>query len=118
MSKRQQEKISHEPRPKRPETDEQSGSTGRDVGPATNNPGVDGKPGTGANAGQGNYGQSGYGQGGYAKGGGGVRPQFQKDVSGRDAARPGSSNRGSGNREPDVDGERDTPHPVDGDRKR
>jgi hypothetical protein len=117
MSKRHQEKISHEPQPKRPEPNEQSGSTGRDAGPATNNPGVDGKPGTGANAGQGNYGQSGYGHGGYSKGGG-AQPEYQKDVSGRDDESGRTSNRGSGNREPDVETEQDPAQPVDGDRKK
>lgn len=55
-------------KPVRPDPNEQSGSTGRDPGPPSDNPGEDGKPGTGANTGQGNYGQSGYGQNGYGKG--------------------------------------------------
>lgn len=117
MSKQHPEKVSHETQPKRPEPHEQSGSTGRDTGPAANNPGVDGRPGTGANTGQGNYGQSGYGRGEYAKGGG-AKPQYQKDVSGRNDERGTTSNAGSGNREPDVEGEKDAPQPVDGDRKR
>src|SRR5687768_4120789 len=81
--------------PARPEPGEQSGSTGRDTGPPSNNPGVDGKPGTGANTGQGNYGQSGYGQGGFGKGGNDA-PNYQKDVPGREDPRSHKSNRGSG----------------------
>jgi hypothetical protein len=79
-----------------PDANEQSGSTGRNPGPPLDNPGVDGKPGSGANTGQGNYGQSGYGKGGYQKGGP-EAPSYQKDVPGR--LDPGSrrSNRGSGN---------------------
>jgi hypothetical protein len=81
--------------PARPDPDEQSGSTGRDPGPSSDNPGVDGKPGTGANTGQGNYGQSGYGQGGYRKGGDSA-PTYQKGVPGRDDARSRTSNIESG----------------------
>jgi hypothetical protein len=88
-----------EKEPPRPAPGEQSGSAGRDPGPPTNNPGVDGKPGSGANTGQGNYGQSGYGQGGYRKGGD-ANPAYQKSVPGRDDPRSNSSNRGSGR--PDV----------------
>lgn len=84
-----------------PEPGEQSGSAGRDPGPPSDNPGVDGKPGTGDNTGQGNYGQSGFGQGGYRKGGDAV-PNYQKDVAGRDP-RSKSSNHGSGR--PDSEGE-------------
>jgi len=81
--------------PARPEPNEQSGSTGRDPGPASDNPGVDGKPGTGANTGQGSYGQSGYGQGDYRKGGD-AASTYQKGVPGRDDARSHTSNIGSG----------------------
>jgi hypothetical protein len=82
-----------------PRPDEQSGSTGRDPGPPRKNPGVDGKPGTGDNTGQGNYGQSGYGEGGFGKGDA-ERSSYQKDVPGR--LDPGSpdSNRGSGSADP------------------
>ncbi len=88
--------------PARPEPGAQSGSTGRDAGPPSNNPGVDGKPGTGANTGQGNYGQSGYGQGGYRKGGDDA-PAYQKDVPGRGAPRSRTSNRGSGGADSEAD---------------
>jgi hypothetical protein len=81
--------------PARPEPNEQSGSTGRDPGPASDNPGVDGKPGTGANTGQGSYGQSGYGQGDYRKGGD-AASTYQKGMPGRDDARSHTSNIGSG----------------------
>jgi hypothetical protein len=90
-----------------PEANEQSGSTGRNPGPPLDNPGVDGKPGSGANTGQGNYGQSGYGQSGYSKGGygkggsekgGPETSSYQKDVPGRLDPDSRSSNRGSGNR--------------------
>ncbi len=81
--------------PARPESGEQSGSTGRDPGAPSNNPGEDGKPGTGANTGQGNYGQSGFGQGGFGKGDG-AAPNYQKDVPGRHDPRSHESNRGSG----------------------
>jgi hypothetical protein len=67
-----------QPKPKRPDPDEQSGSTGRDPGPPSDDPGEDGKPGTGANTGQGNYGQSGYGQDGYHKGSGSGAPPRRK----------------------------------------
>ena len=63
MNKQRQQK------PARPAPDDQSGSTGRNPGPPSENPGEDGKPGTGKNTGQGNYGQTGYGQNGYGKGG-------------------------------------------------
>jgi hypothetical protein len=89
--------------PARPEPDEQSGSTGRDPGPPSNDTGVDGKPGTGANTGQGNYGQSGLGQGGYSKGGSDT-PNYQKDVAGRKVPRSRDSNRGSGLPDSEVDG--------------
>lgn len=85
--------------PPRPDPDDQSGSTGRDPGPPSPDPGQDGKPGTGNNSGQGNYGQSGFGDGRYDKG----RRQetnYQEDPSGR--SRPDSidSNRGSGKADP------------------
>ncbi len=88
--------------PAEPEPGERSGSTGRDSGSPSNNPGVDGKPGTGANSGQGNYGQSGYGQGGYRKGGDDA-PAYQKDVPGRGAPRSRTSNRGSGRPESEAE---------------
>lgn len=104
MTKRHQKDSPTTPAPElvRPEPGEQSGSAGRDPGPPVDNPGVDGKPGTGANTGQGTYGQSGYGQGNFGKGSD-AAPNYQKDGSGRDDGRSKKSNRGSG--KPEVAGE-------------
>jgi hypothetical protein len=92
------------PRPKRPEPDEQSGSTGRDPGPPSHDPGEEGKPGTGDNTGQGNYGQSGYGQSGYGKGrydkGDARQSNYQETPPGRDDPDSRDSNRGSGKKDP------------------
>jgi hypothetical protein len=86
------------PEPPAPDSNEQSGSTGRDPGPARDRPGQDGKPGTGENTGQGNYGQSGYGKGRYDKGG--HRTSYQEDEPGR--RNPGSdSDLGAGTRPAD-----------------
>jgi hypothetical protein len=88
--------------PVQPPVNDQSGSTGRDTGPPSNNPGVDGKPGTGANTGQGTYGQSGYGQGGFGKGNG-VPASHEKDAPGRADPRAKKSNPGSGLPDPAKD---------------
>jgi hypothetical protein len=83
----------------RPDPEEQSGSAGRDPGPPRDNPGQDGKPGTGDNTGQGNYGQSGYGKGRYDKGGP-KQSNYQEDPPGREHPDSQDSNRGSGKEDP------------------
>jgi len=95
--------------PPAPDPDEQSGSTGRDPGPRREKPGVDGKPGTGENTGQGSYGQSGFGKGRYDKGD--QRTSYQKDEPGRRNPGAGGSNLGAGTRPADEGSEEKSSEP-------